>query len=414
LLADGIPAYLDQTGWHIAAEETQRAVVFFKEGAERMLLEVTVPDNATSTTAKQMVWVTPIPARASDVKVDILRGFPSFSGGNPVGELESGLRGILLLASLTQIWTIPPAALLLLVAHGEDSRVLEDIDILTHMYKDGIALEVLEARSLHGLARHLAGMGIDFPKPALAALEPYIGGHASLVVFRIADLTDYKAALGAELSGLGVELTFPSDAGFFPLVASAALPERELRILVTAPGFMAVQDNTPPGMWSEQYVGRAHGETELLKRLGLKSDGQYYTRFSFRGFPKDLIEDLRFLPGASITTRCSAAIVTSPCYPLFIATSVLFIMIACSLAAAFLLSRTWPRGKRPSPMTTALLGLANLLSLIGLLAAALAHARRAGIPRRKALLFAFLFTTLFSAMLICLALLTSLLSPHGL
>ncbi len=163
-------------------EDTQHAVVAIKNGFENLLLQVQLGREALPEKAEKLVWITPVPAQASDVQIDVLRGFPTFNGFHLERWMGSRLRDILAGVSLTQIYTAP---MLLLFATGKSASGDGGVTVFKRIVKDGIEVQLLGAKQAEGETT------------------------------------------------LGVQIRFPSKTGFFPLIATSAIPNESIEIIVT-------------------------------------------------------------------------------------------------------------------------------------------------------------------------------------
>ena len=107
--ADGISSYFDplREQWRLLEEPAQYAAITVRDGYETLLLKVDVQNSATPEEARQLVWITPIPAEASAVTVDVLRGFPRFGGEEPGKRLAWTALASLTAMSATQIYPVP-------------------------------------------------------------------------------------------------------------------------------------------------------------------------------------------------------------------------------------------------------------------------------------------------------------------
>ncbi len=406
--ADGIPAYLDTTGWHLLSEEVQEAMISTRKTrngiVETMLLGVRVAKGATPAEAKKLVWITPIPAAGAAVKVDVLRGFPRIYGGQrPFPALVSHLQGGLALASATQLYPIPLGLMMALGGKGNGAST-GALHVVQKIRRHGVEVELLAAPSRDALAAHLARRDIQLPAPALDALKGYFSPKASLVLFRIADLQRYReASKGAEGHGLGVEVTFPTKEGFFPLVASSVLPGARLEVVVTVLDHVRPVAPAPAGLMTEHYVGWIEGPAETLRVLrgdGGRVQGKLrYTRMKISGPPSALRRDLRFRPGASARTSAASAILLSPYsgWLVFVVTLGYF-LLAC-LLAAFMARKVWPAEHRPSRRATFFLALANILTLVAVLIAAARIGRHLGAPWGRGALYALIQSGILSVLL---------------
>jgi hypothetical protein len=412
-VADGIPAYYDDTGWHILNEQAQYAVVALKEGRETLLLQVAIERDATTKQAEKMVWITPVPAPASEVEVDILRGFPMFWGVEPKAFLTRRAQEVVSAMAMTQIY---PAFFILYFytagAKGSDPYV-PGVVIHKHIRRDGVELQLLGADTSEALCAHLKESGVDFPQNGLKSLKPYTGSEACFVVFRIADLEAYWNAIeeAQNVMSLGVEVDFPSENGFYPLVASSALPGERLGIVVTVLGFMTADKPVPMGLSTGHFFGKVRANTEVRRSLGISSTEEKlrYTRFILHAAPKDLTTDLRFRPKTPGYTETVVGWISSPDFGAVLWIIGLVVFAALSVLAGLSARIAWPADARPSYFKVATIGLANFATLVGVLSASILVARRLGIPSRRGILFALLFSAIFCLFLLVLFLLTSVL-----
>lgn len=407
--ADGIPAYVDRTGWHLLEEDTQHAIVALHGGRESMLLQVAAKGGADGATPRALAWVVPIPAAARDVRADVLVGFPELGGVEPAGQLASHLRAALALLSASQIFTVPA---LLVLSASRDAAALGagDVSVELRVVRHGVEVQVVSAESSEALAAHLRGLGIELPAAALHSLGAYARPGASYLVQRIADLPAYLRATGASSDGwsstpLAVWMDFPTAEGFFPIAASSALPGHSLEIVVTSIGFVTPIDPVPSGTETRWYVGNVTASPEARRALGVhlaRGFAQRYTRMRLRTRPGALAGDLRFRPGASAVVEAAAGWVSHPLSGT-VATMLLAVTFAVlSMLSALLSRRVWPAPVRPSRAVCAALGLANFGTLLGVVLASLIRARRVSARSNEAWLFALATGLVFCSLLFVL------------
>lgn len=338
------------------------------------------------------------------MKVDILRGFPSFHGDEPRGRLVEFAFGALALMSATQLYPVLLAAPVVFFGNlGPRAEPTAGPAVTVHetVERDGVELQLVSAESMQALEAHLRGLGVEFPPEGLRALGSYVGPSACLVVFRIVDLFAHRRAIGESDLALGIEVRFPSEEGFFPLTASSALPTELLEVRVLVPQFVTQVGPVPPGMTARHMVGGVAAGPEVRKVLGaaLSPGVQRYTEFHLLGPPRQLTHDLRFRPGAPWPTKLAASLVARP---RLLQAGGLLLFLCLSVLAAQAAHGAWPRQARPSRATVSAIGLANTLTVIGALVAAIVVARRLRVPARRALWFAALHSLAFCAILAAL------------
>jgi hypothetical protein len=400
--ADGIPIRFDPVleRWRLLDEPAQHAVIEVRDGQEKLLLKVDVRQNTTSENAGKLVWITPIPAKASAVKVDILRGFPSFYGQEPGVSLAEIALGSLALMSTTQFYPlllVPPFMLLSRSVPVAEPAARPAVTVHQTVRRHGIQLQLITCVSRPALDQHLREMGVEFPPEGLRALETYVGDSSCLVVYRIEDLAAYRQATSEALLELGIEVRFPAEEGFFPLTASSALPTELLAVSVVAQ-FVTAVGPVPSGMTIRHMVGEAIAGPEAREALGasLSPEGQRFTEFSLLASPKQLTRDLRFLPGAPWRTRVAASLVARP---LLLRACGLLLFLGLSVLAAQCAYSAWPKHARPSRAAVSAIGLANTLTVIGALVAAILVARHLRVPARRGAWFVMLSSLTFCVLL---------------
>src|SRR5690349_1799241 len=82
--ADGLPAHLGPAGWQLLAEQSQDAVISWSGGRERLVLQVAPRARLDRLDATHLVWLTPVPAPASQVTGEVVSSFPASTGEQPL------------------------------------------------------------------------------------------------------------------------------------------------------------------------------------------------------------------------------------------------------------------------------------------------------------------------------------------
>lgn len=409
--ADGIPAYYDQTGWHLLREQTQQAFISLRDGQETLLLEVALDAQTGFERAQRLAWLTPVPAQASAVQVDVLRGFPSMRGVRPGAALASDARAVMALMAVSQLYPIPLLTLFVVMRSAELS---DGVHVRQTVRRDGVEVELLSADTKEALAAYLRDRKVELPQEALDHLTPYVGPKASFVLYRIADLGAYLNAIQDDTGmrtwppSMGIEIRFPAQEGFFPLVASAGLPGNQLDVLVTTLGHAVATQQAPPGLSTEHYVGTLDATAEVHRALGIEArDGQSYTRFRIRGSPSELTSDLHFQPGAPFTTRAATAFFQSPWQAHIVIAFGGALFLGLSVLSSLVARRVWSAEHRPSTTEAVWIGLANTLTVLGVLVAARAVSRKRGAPPGRAFAHTAMMSAVFCGLLLGITIVVS-------
>ena len=92
----GIVYYPDRSSFALHTEETQVAAINYEDGREKLLLAVKFRELKNNS----VVWIIPVPANASDVKINILKAFPRFSGDDILLQAEEVKGDVTATASL--------------------------------------------------------------------------------------------------------------------------------------------------------------------------------------------------------------------------------------------------------------------------------------------------------------------------
>lgn len=385
--ADGIAAYRDASGWHLLSERGQLAVAVLDQGVEHLLLQVLIDEALDKRGANRVTWITPIPARADQIRVAALRGLPSFTGTQPADHARSTLRTLLELMAGSQLWTVPA-----LMARPWGGGIEADGPSLfpaptTH---DGVELELLSAASIDGLAAHLIEDGVELEPHVLEKLQAYATIDQAFVILRIADFTTYSRALHAleaPETSLGLEVTFPTSQGYFPLVASSALRGSAIDVEVTTLGFSRAIEPEPAGLITEYYVGSydAVAEVRQASNIEISTDHERYTRFRLSSPPNRLTHDLHFEPGAPPATDALARWVSHPYHAAFEGTLALLGFIVLGFVAFWIARPIWPKASRPTLGRCATMALANVCTLAFPLVLMSRYANTNGVSTRRAL-----------------------------
>lgn len=263
--ADGMIFIEDYDMWNLRPEQNQLAAIHYENGVENLLISVTPGEAAGGTRA---VWLFPVPAQPENVQIDVLKGYPAFSGHDISTTYDSAVGG----AAMVQIAyaTFPvsvvcggAAAIIPLFAFGMAGSIqkasfsdgIAGIDVHERIERMGVTTEVVTATDAHALETYLATLGM----PPLSGNEQYLADYTgrdySFVISYISNMDRYREAsgtgnpspyydYGSPYSGynadriIGVFVRFPTDRIYYPLRPTAVYGSRQVPVLLYVTGFV--------------------------------------------------------------------------------------------------------------------------------------------------------------------------------
>ncbi|KKQ80253.1 MAG: hypothetical protein UT02_C0012G0004 [Parcubacteria group bacterium GW2011_GWC2_38_7] len=190
-LADGaaiMPGPYDDR-WDYNKEETQSAIIDFKDGTQKMLLNVGFESAEADT-----VWLFPVPAQPEKIIIDVAEDIPSLNGTelseSAKVELDISKRGLLAL----QVYAIPFAlrrsysgsvgtgASLGGSGFGVSDGKASDVVVYETIEKEGIVSQIITAKTSVGLFKYLREKNLNIKGGSIPALDQYVGKDFSFVV----------------------------------------------------------------------------------------------------------------------------------------------------------------------------------------------------------------------------------------
>src|SRR4030042_1452810 len=82
--ADGVTVRIESNAFALQDETAQVAAINYENGREKLLLAVKLGE----LTSGPVVWIVPVPARASEVTIDVCQEFPQFYGEDVLEKVE--------------------------------------------------------------------------------------------------------------------------------------------------------------------------------------------------------------------------------------------------------------------------------------------------------------------------------------
>jgi len=388
----------------VVREEAQYATINFEDGYEKMIIQITI-DRYELISGENAVWIFPIPAPSDKVDLDVVQGMelPVF-GGSLVRDLarQTVLKSFFWESS-SQLypspWSImpitPPSTGLYNRYHHPDALLgggggyydQPDVTVYQHLEKFGLATEILTADSSQSLYSYLESKSLLLPDDGKQILEEYVESNYSFSISWINDTQDFVANPYTyyDAFDLGVSLGFPTDRIFFPLKLTRVYGDQTIPIFlqivdsaVTAPGQSILSDlnlsmdyarvNTfrierPMfDFFSEQMVNAPVHEVEYDNAHDYSDINVMYTIVEISSPSALFTDDLWFIEGSTLSLDTHNFILNG--WPIFTALLLIPISIMSSLVAGVLVYHRFS----PSKKKFVLLGLANLLTVVGLIA----------------------------------------------
>ncbi len=333
-------------------EDVQYAYIEHGGGVEELRVAV-----KTRFDGEQMFWILPLPARAEDVEVDVLEGFPEFSGhevNSRAGYIIHQSRGILL---ATQLYTIPFSPLMYGFSpcgvfsmgggRGDGVSAASDsgVRVEAHMEKKGLTLEALKADDWSSLDNYLQMKGVKLPDSSRDVIGEYVGGGYSFMVAWVSDAGEYARHSSDTLS---MKARFPSKKIFYPMKLTSVYGEQRVPIRVYVKGF--VQPEPSSSREYSLHTGYYGGDTP-------------YTKISVNARARDLNEDLWLNSEKSLKTTAAYAIGRNT----ILAPATIFLYASCIAA---LIAGYVVHGRR-HPLTSYMkIGIYNFATVLGVYHAA--------------------------------------------
>jgi len=258
--ADGFAIYTDRTYFALHDETTQVAAINYENGREKLLLAVKLDklmDNS-------VVWIVPVPADASKVKINIFQEFPEFSGEDILlvaEESKEVVRHTALIIASTQIWTYPFLAAIMMSQIGH--FLPPGVEVHAHVEKEGIVTEVITAETATGLYQYLEGKNVTIPPGSIPVLNEYIGQNYAFV-------TSWVKSIHAEDKAItpAIFVEFPTDKLYYPLKPTSVYGEKQIPVLLYVIG--CVSPNLYPDIENfteyRYFLGSISGPPELYHR----------------------------------------------------------------------------------------------------------------------------------------------------
>lgn len=193
VLADGMGLTFDPYSdrWDYSGENNQQAFINYDNGLQKMIISVGLEEE----NSKSVVWLFPVPSEPSKVAIDVVKSLPQLSGEEISKKAKSNLDDTTKFLQMTQIYTIPFVLFsqtlsagttgfdntLSASPQGIGKGIEPDVVVYEHLEKEGIASEIITARTASGLYDYLKNKGLKIENGSIPVLDNYIGKDYSFV-----------------------------------------------------------------------------------------------------------------------------------------------------------------------------------------------------------------------------------------
>lgn len=373
--ADGM-AFKGDRGLMLLQPETEQAgAIYYENGYENMLIAVSLD---WSTAGNQSVWIFPVPASPDGVAIDVVRGYPAYSGTDLERDYSSAVTRFIPAVPLYALFpfSAPIAASYLFgmagsIQKAQDS-LYEGVQVYDRVEKMGLTTELVTADNATALEQYLGSRGIVLPPDSKPLLGNYIGRKYSFVITTISDVATYRSQFtpagnyhgpGAQ-DILAVSVRFPMERAYFPLKLTRAYGNRTIPILITINGYVTPQ--VPENIVSQTAVSY-HSQRNYIPEKELQPFFNGREQFSPFSYTKIRITT----PSENLTDDLWMDINTPPGiigkdliarYPMIWGPLAYMVLsMLASLIAGILVFRAQPIAKR----TLLVHGLWNCITIIG-------------------------------------------------
>jgi len=303
--ADGIAITtgVDFSFHALHGEHTQIAAINYEDGKEKLIIAIKIDQIKNN----EVIWIVPIPSKPEDVKINILKNFPTFRGIDikTLGEGPLFSEETKAMIILSQIWSIPYGIFSLWVG-AMSIRLMPSqygVEVYTQIEKEGILTQVVTAETSEGLVNYLRSKGLNVSDISIPILNDYIGKEYSFVV---SWLTGTGKSDKYTVPAIFVE--FPTDKIFYPLKPTSIYGERGIPVIIYIVGFVKPEfynDIKDYARYKYFYVGSPpqNWPDEFYKKERLEK-GLFYTRINIgyeEGIELYYEKDLKTPPAEKFT-----------------------------------------------------------------------------------------------------------------
>lgn len=388
--ADGMMHYYSSVydDWNLSAEETQYGMINYVDGEERFMLTIRV-DSDSLEVADRAVWMFAIPADSNAIDIDLMPAVTELNG-ETVGDLaRKELCSNLLLGYGTQLYPILMLPLFgtmdspLVLSGGYRDSMGGGVEVTQHVESSGLTAEVVSTAYADAFESYLQDRELYLDDATDSLIAEYIGQNYSFIVSWISDMDQfrdegvlqYDRSTESYYYELGLYSVFPTDRIFYPMRLTSIYGETVVPMMLQILGH--VEPDASAFDYRELDIAVRHSvDNHYYVQSGLSeffaSDEQTidpsgdvmldveYTEVVIMAPSERLEADLWMVPSSSAALDVQQWIRDNG----FIAATM--IIIGLSAMTGVIAGAVVFAHHRPVLWKFAALGLANLLTIVGL------------------------------------------------
>lgn len=384
-------------GWDFSNEANQQVFINYENGIQKMIVSIGFENKIKN----KSVWIFPVPADPQKVVIDNLSEIPRLNGQEITSAAKANLYDIQKIIHYSQIY---PAFYYSLFgfqsvttsALNSGSKSLgvaspqteQDVQVYEHLEKEGISTEIVTAKTADGLFDYLKKQDLKIDKGTIPVLDDYIGKDYTFVVSWLTpqDTINNPIAIpaGSEIdlykpvmpqyynAQKGVAVSFPTEKMYFPLKPTSVYKSKVVPATIKVMGyvspeiFLDIKSYTKIDYYNNgTYYNYSYKNDSTLSNFITKDKNSLkYTRINIDAPSKLLTEDLWIKNQAPVKANY-ASFWTGNELSLFIIGVIL--LLICSFVASWLaglvIFKEWRN--KAGFWKFGLLGLTNILSIIG-------------------------------------------------
>ena len=430
VLADGMliapDPYADR--WDYSSENNQQAFINYENGSQKMIISIGM-ENEDNKAVVWVFPVPADPNKVTiDIIEDLPRFSGEEISGMAQASLDTA-RDVAQISQLytimhvarnrmggyTNSYGVGDAMGIPIGAGGAGRDPIEpDVVVYDHLEKDGVTSEIVTAKTTFGLYEYFKDKGLTIENGAIPVLDSYIGKEYSFIASWVS--ADNVSSPEAETSALqkSTEFLLPEAPRMFPPDEFGSAPskkQKEIGMVVTFPTKEMYFPLLPTSVYGDRFVPATirvvgHVTPQLFKDIARYTETEYYvdgdTKANYRrtkgtgrvgiyakGYYEFFDDADRFLSTGSKDIKYTKITITAPSkfltddlwikkttplktyYTLFFAkysvVSAILLLIIISMLAGIATGWIVFEDLRKKWGKLAMLGLSNILSIVGLM-----------------------------------------------